>query len=99
MRPPEKLIDDMQLALSQAGIPAWLFYGFHAIDPIAVSILGFTSNYHATRRWFYLVPAKGNPVGLVHRIESGMLDHLPGQRLVFLRWAGLRWALARVVCG
>ena len=31
-----------------------------------------------TRRWFYLVPAAGDPKGLVHAIERRTLDALPG---------------------
>jgi Xaa-Pro dipeptidase len=79
-------IAEIQQALKQAQIPAWLFFGFHDNDPIGVRILGFGPGYHATRRWFYLVPAQGQPVKLVHRIESAMLDHLPGEELVSLRW-------------
>jgi Xaa-Pro dipeptidase len=99
MRTSEELIRDMQLALSQAGVPAWLFYGFHAIDPIGVSILGFGPEYHATRRWFYLVPAVGEPIRLVHRIEPAMLDHLPGRKLVYLRWQELRSQLQEMFTG
>ena len=32
----------------------------------------------ATRRWYYLVPATGEPRGLVHKIEKHSLAHLPG---------------------
>jgi Xaa-Pro aminopeptidase len=32
----------------------------------------------ATRRWYYLIPAQGAPVGLVHAIERDSLSHLPG---------------------
>jgi Xaa-Pro aminopeptidase len=37
----------------------------------------------AKRRWFYLIPAKGVPRKLVHRIEAGALDSLPGDKLVY----------------
>ena len=99
MRTPEKLIGEIQQALTAANIPAWLFYGFHSVDPIAVSILGFGPTYHATRRWFYLVPAAGAPMGLVHRIEPAMLNHLPGEKLVYLRWQELRSQLGRLLAG
>ena len=36
-----------------------------------------------TRRWYYLVPAKGAPRGLVHAIESHNLDDLPGEKRVY----------------
>jgi Xaa-Pro aminopeptidase len=34
----------------------------------------------ATRRWYYLIPADGNPRGLVHAIERHNLDELPGEK-------------------
>lgn len=92
------LISRIQESLRRAGLQAWLFYGFHELDPIAIRILRFPHSYHATRRWFYLVPAQGVPRKLVHRIESGMLDHLPGDKSVYLRWQelsdGIRTLLA-----
>ncbi|RPI29189.1 MAG: M24 family metallopeptidase [Acidobacteria bacterium] len=91
------LIEQVQSALSAARVPGWLFYGFHSNDPIGISILGFGPTYHATRRWFYLVPAQGEPIKLVHRIESGMLDHLPGHKLVYLRWQELRSHLEQLL--
>ncbi len=93
----DQLVEEIQSALAAAGIPGWLFYGFHSNDPIALGILGFGPTYHATRRWFYLVPAQGEPVKLVHRIESGMLDHLPGRKLVYLRWQELRSQLTQLL--
>ena len=95
----DQLVEQIQSALANARVPGWLFYGFHENDPIALSILGFGPSYHATRRWFYLVPAKGEPIKLVHRIESGMLDHLPGRKLVYLRWQELRSQLAQLLGG
>ncbi len=92
-------VERIQSALSKAGIAAWLFYDFREIDPIAVRTLNFGEGYHATRRWFYLVPAQGTPRKLVHRIESGQLDHLPGEKLVYLRWQELQDGLRRLLAG
>jgi Xaa-Pro aminopeptidase len=39
-----------------------------------------------TRRWYYFIPAAGEPRGLVHRIESGMIDALPGEKIRYSRW-------------
>src|SRR5262249_41939124 len=52
-----------------------------------------------TRRFFYLVPARGAPRKLVHRIESGALDHLPGEATVYLRWQELEKGVASLVTG
>ena len=85
----KRQIARIQTALRELQIPAWLFYDFRQLDPIACSILKFEPDHHATRRWFYLVPAEGEPAKLVHRIESAMLDHLPGPKHVYLRWSEL----------
>ena len=42
-----------------------------------------------TRRWYYLIPAKGEPVKLVHKIESGHLDTLPGVKKQYAGWQEL----------
>ena len=47
-----------------------------------------------SRRFFYLVPAEGEPIKLVHRIESGALDHLPGSKRIYLRWKELEDGVA-----
>src|SRR6185295_650761 len=52
-----------------------------------------------TRRWFYWVPASGEPVKLVHRLEPRSLDHLPGRALVYLTWEELERGLADILAG
>jgi Xaa-Pro dipeptidase len=42
-----------------------------------------------TRRWYYLIPAKGDPIKLVHKIESGHLDTLPGTKKQYAGWQEL----------
>src|SRR5262249_50126401 len=80
----------IQEALERAGIDGWLFYSFRDSDPIAASILGVGGEGHiATRRWFYFIPARGGPVKIVHSIERGVLDHLPGLTLIYLPWQQL----------
>jgi Xaa-Pro dipeptidase len=82
-------IPAIQAALRDANLDAWLFYDHHHRDPLAYSILGLDPQMHVTRRWFYLVPATGEPRKLVHRIESGRLDTLPGTRAEYSAWQEL----------
>jgi Xaa-Pro aminopeptidase len=42
-----------------------------------------------TRRWFYLIPAQGDPQKLVHKIEAGHLDSLPGKKRTYAAWQEL----------
>ena len=42
-----------------------------------------------TRRWFYVIPAQGEPSKLVHKIEAGHLDSLPGSKRQYAAWQEL----------
>ena len=88
----------IQGALREAGFDGWLFYDHHHRDPIAQRILGLDANAHVTRRWYYFVPAEGEPRKLVHRIEQARLDALPGTKALYSSWqelaAGWRLMLA-----
>jgi Xaa-Pro aminopeptidase len=79
----------IQAALRERNIDAWLFYDHHHRDPIAYRVLGLPANSMVTRRWFYLIPAKGEPVKLVHKIEAGHLDTLPGSKRQYAGWQEL----------
>ncbi|MBB6144639.1 Xaa-Pro aminopeptidase [Silvibacterium bohemicum] len=86
-------IDAIQAALREQAIDAWLFYDHHHRDPISYRILGLPANAHVTRRWYYVIPAEGEPRKLVHRIESGRLDSLPGSKGVYSSWQELETGL------
>jgi len=79
----------IQAALRERNIDAWLFYDHHHRDPIAYRVLGLPSSLMVTRRWFYLIPANGEPTKLVHKIEAGHLDKLPGSKRVYSGWQEL----------
>ena len=82
-------ISAIQAALRERNIDGWLFYDHHHRDPIAYRVLNLPANLMVTRRWFYLIPAKGEPVKLVHKIEAGHLDTLPGSKLQYAGWQEL----------
>jgi Xaa-Pro dipeptidase len=83
----------IQAALREAGIDAWLFYDHHHRDPISAAILGLPDTGLVSRRWYYLIPAEGEPRKLVHRIEAGKLDSLPGSKGAYSSWQELHRAL------
>ncbi len=90
-------LDLIQAALREQGMDAWLFYDHHHRDPIAYRILGLPESALVTRRWYYLIPAEGEPRKLVHRIEAGRLDSLPGAKGVYSSWQELEWGMAALV--
>jgi Xaa-Pro dipeptidase len=92
-------LDAIQSALRDACLDGWLFYDHHHRDPLAYSILGLDPNAHITRRWFYFIPAQGEPKKLVHRIEAGRLDALPGIKAVYSSWQELESQLEALLSG
>ena len=82
-------LDAIQAAISESGFDGWLFYDHHHRDPIGGRILGLDEKAHVTRRWYYYVPAEGEPRKLVHRIEQGRLDALPGAKGMYSSWQEL----------
>jgi Xaa-Pro aminopeptidase len=84
---------DIQEQLRTQQVDGWLFFDHHHRDPIAYRVLSLGPDQHVTRRWYYWVPAEGEPVKLVHRIEAGMLDALPGERKVYSGWREQRQLL------
>jgi Xaa-Pro aminopeptidase len=82
-------LDAIQSALREQKLDGWLFYDHHHRDPIAYRILGLSESLHVTRRWYYLIPADGEPRKLVHRIEAGRLDSVPGAKAVYSSWQEL----------
>ncbi len=82
-------LEAIQSAITEAGFDGWLFYDHHHRDPIGGRILGLDEKAHITRRWYYYVPAQGEPRKLVHRIEQGRLDSLPGAKGLYSSWQEL----------
>jgi Xaa-Pro aminopeptidase len=79
----------IQAVLRERNIDAWLFYDHHHRDPIAYRVLGLPESLMVTRRWYYLIPAEGEPTKLVHKIEAGHLDTLPGSKKQYAAWQEL----------
>jgi Xaa-Pro dipeptidase len=94
-------ISDVQHALEADGIDAWLLYDFRGLNPIALDVTGVArqGGHLATRRWYYLIPASGDPRGLVHAIEKNTLRHLPGATERYAGRDQLEAGLRRLLAG
>jgi Xaa-Pro aminopeptidase len=92
-------LESIQSALREAKLDGWLFYDHHYRDPLAYRILGLQDDLHVTRRWFYFIPAVGEPKKLVHRIEAGRLDALPGAKAEYSSWQELEAGIAALLHG
>jgi Xaa-Pro aminopeptidase len=89
----------VQNAISSLGFDGWLLYDFRGLNMLARRIIGLSDDLMLSRRWFYFVPAKGEPRKLVHKIEPHALDHLPGQVQAYLRWQELEAGVQSLVAG
>src|SRR5512139_65962 len=87
----------LQRALAESGLDGWLLYDFHGQNPTALTALGL-HGHMLTRRWFYLVPTKGEPVALMHAIEQGSWPkHVPGRSERYSSWASQKEQLGRLL--
>ncbi len=96
---PAERVQAIQAALRDAKLDGWLFYDFRGSDPLAYRILKLDQRGITTRRWFYFIPANGEPVKIVHSIERDKLDQLPGRKLVYLPWQQLQSFLREALTG
>jgi len=92
-------IPAVQKALAIEQVDGWLLYDFHGSNPIAVQIAGLRGTGKTTRRWYYFIPASGTPKKLVHAIEAGTLDGLPGDKHVYAGRRQLEQGVAELVRG
>lgn len=92
-------LDLIQQALREEGLDAWLFFDHHLRDPLAYRVLGLTPAQGVTRRWYYLIPAHGEPRGLAHQIEPTVLAPLPGSISHYSGWKQQKECLATLLAG
>jgi Xaa-Pro dipeptidase len=93
------IIERIQQSLRQGRLDGWLFFDHHRRDPLAYRILGIPDEVSATRRWYYFVPAEGEPRKLVHRIESGALDSVAGEVESYSSWTDQQQKLSGLLAG
>jgi Xaa-Pro aminopeptidase len=89
----------VQSAIAQFGFDGWLLYDFRGLNILARRVVGLSDDQMLSRRWFYHVPAKGEPRKLVHCIEPHSLDALPGRAQIYLRWQELEAGVADLLAG
>jgi len=92
-------IEEIQKALREEKLDGWLFFDHHYRDPLAYRVLNLPAGRVVTRRWYYLIPAQGDPKGLVHAIESGSLAGLPGHIQIYSSWTTQTEGLSALLKG
>lgn len=87
----------IQNKLLEYSLDGWLIYDYHNCNRFAHEILQIPKEGVLTRRFFYWIPSSGEPIKIVHHIESQSLDHLPGKKHLYLSWIDLEQALSDVL--
>lgn len=82
-------LEAVQSAIKEFSMDGWLLYDFRGLNILATRVCNMDPDDLGSRRWFYYVPANGTPQKIVHKIEAGQLDHLPGDKHVYLSWQEL----------
>jgi Xaa-Pro dipeptidase len=67
---------DCQEAVRRWQLDGWLLTDFRGSNPVAAELVGLPQQ--ATRRWFCLIPAEGEPRWLVPRLERSLFAEVPG---------------------
>jgi len=92
-------LERIQQEIRNQKLDGWLFFDHHRRDPLAYRVLGLPDTAMPTRRWYYMIPAQGEPLGMEHRIERNMLGNLPGERIAYSSWTEQVAALRRLTSG
>lgn len=89
-------IEKIQRLLKEYAMDGWIFTDFHGRDEITRSFLSL-SERPATRRLFYIIYPYGEPVKILSAIEPLLLDHLPGERRLYMGKEALKDELKKAL--
>ena len=90
---------DIQNDLIKESIDGWLIYDFRRSNDLGCRFLKISPETLLTRRFLYWIPRIGDPLKIVHQIESQVLDHLPGNVQTYQTWKEFETALQRLLQG
>jgi Xaa-Pro aminopeptidase len=89
----------IQEEIRKQKLDGWLFFDHHNRDLLAYRVLGLPVTKGPSRRWYYMIPAEGEPKGMEHRIERNQLAGLPGEKIAYSSWPEQAAALKRLTAG
>jgi Xaa-Pro dipeptidase len=92
----EDALRRVQQHLTEMGLDGWLLFDFRGANPVAGGVLGLPA---LSRRYFALLPAKGRPVAITHRIEQQPWRGWIGENRPYMSWQSLEEELARLLSG
>lgn len=83
--------------LHKYSLSGWLLFDFRRSNSLACDFLKLPQDMLLTRRFFYWIPAEGEPIKVVHAIESYALDHLPGRKITYHSLESLHAILQKIM--
>ncbi|HEU0029095.1 MAG TPA: M24 family metallopeptidase [Kofleriaceae bacterium] len=87
----------VQGLLAVQRLDGWLLFDRDGENPIARRLVAPEGG--PTRPWFYMIPAKGQPIALVHDAEKRSFEHLPGTKLTYQGYRDLDKQLRTLLKG
>ena len=87
----------VQGLLAVQRLDGWLLFDRDGENPIARRLVA--PEGHPTRSWFYMIPARGQPVALVHDSEQRSFEHLTGTKLTYQGYRDLDTQLRTMLKG
>jgi Xaa-Pro aminopeptidase len=90
-------VGTVQGLLAVQRLDGWLLYDRDGSNPIASRLVA--PDGHPQRAWFYMIPARGEPIALVHNSEARNFEHLPGKKLTYLGYRDLQKQLGALLKG
>ncbi len=73
---------DVQKYLQEQKLDGWLIYDFAGLNRVALEIIDLSGHF-LSRRWFYYIPAEGEPVLILHKIETTNFPQIEGKRVTY----------------
>ena len=89
-------LPEIQAALKELSFDAWVLYDLHARNPVAANLIGMGD---MSRRFFVIIPQKGDPTVLAHGIEDAPWAKWPWNKTVYVGWQELESSLKGALKG
>lgn len=91
-------VEAAQALMSIQELDGWLLYSSQkSANPIAEALV--QPAIKPTRRWFYFVPAEGQPIILVHRSEAASFTEVAGSKIEYTGNSDLKSGLREMLKG
>ncbi len=90
-------IEKPRTAVRDQGLSAWLLCNVFHRDEVADLVLEVSPPATNTRPWYCLLFPDRPPVKIVHGIERSILDHVPGETIVYTTRDALTSALSKAL--